>query len=274
MNPNSWQFDAQQLNALPLTLHTPKQRLAWGRRLYRFEVAGQGYWLKFQLASHHPVLMNGFQTELHFYQQMLAQPRPPTFLPEVQILERFELGSVQVNAALILKDVPALLTTDPLQFSRDHVIHIVFKMLQAVDELHHMGWLHADLKPAHFLLEGGRCQLIDFEQSQQIAKTALQQGLTATPRYMAPELFQGEPKTIQTDLYALGIILLEWLSQKRLQASCYQDWAYLHCQHLRVDLPVDFQCLKPLVQGLLAKQKKQRLISAVAAKHCLMTEIE
>lgn len=274
MNPNSWQFDRQELNTLELSLHTPTQRLSWGRRLYRFEVAGQGYWLKFQLASSYSVLIDGFNAEFSFYQHALAMLPQPTFLPEVQILENFEFHSEQMSAALILKDLPPLLVRDPRQLSCDHVIHIIFKMLNAVEELHQMGWIHADLKPAHFLLEGSTCKLIDFEQSQTIGGTGHQQTITATPRYMAPELFHGEAKTVQTDLYALGIILLEWLSQSRLQAQSYQDWAYLHCQSLDIDLPQGFQCFNALLTGLLTKQKSQRLQNIMDAKRCLMTEIE
>ena len=54
---------------------------------------------------------------------------------------------------------------------------------------------------------------------------------------MAPELFHGEIKTVRTDLYALGVILYEWLSGKRLIARNYQDWAVLHCQTLKIRLP-------------------------------------
>lgn len=274
MNPNSWQFDRQELNTLELSLHTQTQRLGWGRKLYRFEVAGQGYWLKYQSVSEHIVLINGFDAELSFYQHVLAMPQLPKFLPEVQILENFQLHLEQVKVALILKNVQSLLMTNCRQLSRDHVIHIIFKMLNAVEELHQMGWIHADLKPSHFLLDGSTCKLIDFEQSQRIGEISCQKTLTATPRYMAPELFHGEAKTVQTDLYALGIILLEWLTDQRLQAASYQDWAYLHCQSLNIVLPEPFWCFSPLLKGLLAKQKSQRWQNVMTAKRCLMTEIE
>lgn len=274
MNQNFWPFDRQQLNAIPLSLHTQTQRLDWGRRLYRFDIAGQGYWLKSQLQSEHQALIDGFATELSFYQQGLAIPKKPKFLVEAQIFHNFTLALEQVGTVLILKDLPHLLVQAASQLSLDHVTHIIFKMLNAVDELHQLGWIHADLKPSHFLLDGSICKLIDFEQSQRIGETARQKALTATPRYMAPELFHGEAKTIQTDLYALGIILLEWLVDQRLQAANYQDWAYLHCQYLKIELPIHFQCFKPLLQGLLAKQKAYRLTSMMDAKRALMTEIE
>ena len=101
-----------------------------------------------------------------------------------------------------------------------------------------------------------------------------QQGMQATPRYMAPELFHGQDKSIQSDLYALGIILLEWLSGLRLQANDYMGWALLHCQQLKPELPDDFLALQPFIKRLLMKQKQQRFMHAQQAKYCLMTEIE
>ncbi|NEU36288.1 serine/threonine protein kinase, partial [bacterium LRH843] len=79
--------------------------------------------LKYQSLSEHVALINGFDTELSFYQHALAMLQLPKFLPEVQILENFELHSEQVKVALILKDVPSLLMANPHQLSRDHVIH-------------------------------------------------------------------------------------------------------------------------------------------------------
>ena len=108
---------------------------------------------------------------------------------------------------------------------------------------------------------------IDFEQSCKLEHSI--QNLTATPRYMAPELFHGKPKTVQTDLYAFGIILYEWLSQTRVCAKNYHDWAVLHCQKLQIQLPNELQCFLPLLNGLLHKHKEQRLNSVVEAKHCL-----
>ena len=58
---------------------------------------------------------------------------------------------------------------------------------------------------------------------------------------MAPELFHGTRKNIQSDLYAFGVVLYEWLSQIRLQANTYHDWAVLHCQNLNIQLPDSFQ---------------------------------
>lgn len=148
-------------------------------------------------------------------------------------------------------------------------------MLNAVEELHQMGLDSCGFKASHFLLDGSTCKLIDFEQSQRIGEISCQKALTATPRYMLHLIISWwSKKTVQTDLYALGIILLGGLTDQRLQAASYQDWAYLHCQFWNIALPEPFQGFSPLLQGLLAKQQSQRWQNIMAAKRCLMTEIE
>lgn len=275
MNQNYWVFDNPQLNNIALFPHATAQRVAWGRQLYCFEVADQRFWLKCQREGHN-VRVKGFDAEIQFYQTALQMPTRPQFLTEFQVLEKFELAAEPLGTALILKDLPYLLAVQPTQWSHDHVIHLIFKMLDALAQLHDMGYIHADLKPTHFLFDQttSQCKLIDFEQSQKISATLPQEVLTATPRYMAPELFHGEGKTLQTDLYALGIILLEWFTGQPLQARDYQDWAYLHCQKLQISLPASLQRFTWFLQGLLAKHKHQRIQNVQAAKHRLITEIE
>ena len=86
---------------------------------------------------------------------------------------------------------------------------------------------------------------------------------------MAPELFHGANKTVQSDLYALGIVLYEWLTQTRLQANSYHEWAVLHCQKLNVELPSLFQVFLPLLSGLLQKQQQNRFSNVHEAINCL-----
>ena len=90
---------------------------------------------------------------------------------------------------------------------------------------------------------------------------------------MAPELFHAERKTVQSDLYAFGIIVYEWLTKTRLQAKTYHDWAVLHCQQLQIQLPKQLECFLPLLNGLMQKQVEQRFKSVSEAKDCLNSTI-
>jgi len=109
-------------------------------------------------------------------------------------------------------------------------IALLLQIADAVAAAHSVGVLHKDLKPDNVLIaprEGGwQVKLTDFGSGQLLEPARLQDlgitqlGFTATQNvagdattgtllYMAPELTRGEPPTIQSDVYALGLLLYQ-----------------------------------------------------------------
>ncbi|MCE4555718.1 serine/threonine-protein kinase [Pelomonas cellulosilytica] len=97
------------------------------------------------------------------------------------------------------------------------------QMADAVSHAHGQFIAHRDLKPANVLVTaGGQVKLLDFGIAKLLAgedgtpadSTALTraQGLLATPRYAAPEQLAGGPVSVATDVYALGLMLFELLT--------------------------------------------------------------
>ncbi|MCD9029845.1 winged helix-turn-helix domain-containing protein [Luteimonas sp. BDR2-5] len=107
------------------------------------------------------------------------------------------------------------------------------QIARAVDAAHGVGVLHKDIKPANVLVRqrpDGRWQacLTDFGNSRLLQPERLAElgitglGLTltgaggsdgsGTPLYLAPELIAGQPPTVRSDLYALGILLYQWMA--------------------------------------------------------------
>ena len=197
----------------------------------------------------------------------------PDFLLPFQVIAHLKMEGQPESgrAALILSHAEPLFN-DCAGMSLNEIKERLLNVLDVIDQLHQLGWIHADLKREHFVQYQQRVCLIDFEQVQKINSPQNVQSLTATPRYMAPELFHAEEKTVQTDIYALGIVFYEWLTGQRLTAGNYQDWAYLHCQRLSIELSEQFGPFKKLLSGMLAKQKEQRFTSIYAVKQCLLTE--
>ena len=107
----------------------------------------------------------------------------------------------------------------PMRMSR--VLRIFSQLCSALDEAHLRHVIHRDLKPDNVMLSQLRpdedfIKILDFG----IAKIATPTGkrltmvgeVCGTPAYMAPEQIRGKQITVQTDIYACGVLLYELLT--------------------------------------------------------------
>jgi len=274
---NLLQFNIEDIHGCNLIQKTKAKSLTFGRSLFSFEYQQQHYWLKTQVCNVNKSYEAGFLNELVFYQQYADQPHSSNnmsdFLLPFQVIAHLKMdGQPESGSAALILSHAEPLFNDCSGMSLNEIKKTLLKVLDVIDQLHQFGWIHADLKQEHFVLYQQRVCLIDFEQAQKVNASQKMQSLTATPRYMAPELFHAAGKTVQSDIYALGIIFYEWLAGKRLTAENYQDWAYLHCQRLSIELPEHLIHFKKFLSGMLTKQKEQRFTSIYAVKQCLITE--
>jgi serine/threonine-protein kinase len=97
----------------------------------------------------------------------------------------------------------------------DKAVQIARQLCAGVAAAHERGVLHRDLKPANVMLDGnGDVRITDFGIATAAADVGAE--IAGTPQYMAPELLAGKPASIKSDLYALGLILFEVFTGKRL----------------------------------------------------------
>ena len=81
---------------------------------------------------------------------------------------------------------------------------------------HHQGVLHRDLKPANVMIDGrGFARITDFGLAVAIDHTRELAKISGTPLYMAPEQLAGQSASVQSDIYALGVVLYELSTGKR-----------------------------------------------------------
>lgn len=139
----------------------------------------------------------------------------------------------------------------------DARIGLLLPVVRALAAAHSVGVLHKDIKPSNILVAGTpgawRALLSDFgsglaqdpERLHQLGLTAL--GLTAmdqdaaaraggTVLYLAPELLAGRAATVQSDIYALGLVLYQAVVgqfTRPLSGSWQDDIA---CELLRDDI--------------------------------------
>lgn len=94
-------------------------------------------------------------------------------------------------------------------------LEIARQMCAGLSAAHDRGVLHRDLKPANVMIDGrGQARITDFGLAVEAGPLTSPSDTSGTASYMAPERFEGKPATVQSDLYALGLILYETYTGK------------------------------------------------------------
>ena len=96
-------------------------------------------------------------------------------------------------------------------------VEIARQLCAGLAASHERGVLHRDLKPANIMHDGrGRVRITDFGLGTALQTDGKAVGeFAGTPAYMAPEQLAGKPVSVQTDIYALGLVLYEIFTGKR-----------------------------------------------------------
>ena len=161
---------------------------------------------------------------------------------------------------------------------------LVTQAAYLISQLHQQGWLHNDIKPSNFLIGAEPANksdtinlthdllLTDFALAQHTAsaqridsaKNQNSVNPAGTPAYLAPERWQGQAATEQSDIYAFGIMVYEILTGDRpfkvekQSNEPLKAWAIQHCQQAIAKLPSEHQDYQMIINKALAKRIDNR----------------
>lgn len=152
--------------------------------------------------------------------------------------------------------------------------HFIKETANLIANLHNTGWLHNDIKPSNILLDGHSIDsdnrstmadllMSDFALAEHIDSPS-KLNTAGTPAYLAPERWQGQAATVQSDIYAFGITMVEIVTGVRpfqinkQSRDSMTAWAIQHCQQPIPRLPSEYGHYQSIVDKALAKRVEKR----------------
>jgi serine/threonine-protein kinase len=99
----------------------------------------------------------------------------------------------------------------------DKAVEVARQLCAGLAAAHEQGVLHRDLKPSNVMLDGrGKARITDFGLAGLAESMRGAEVRMGTPAYMAPEQLTGKEVSVRSDLYALGLVLYELFTGKRV----------------------------------------------------------
>ncbi len=162
------------------------------------------------------VLRRGLDTD-RVIRRFIAERQILSGLEHPNIARLLDGGSTEDGRPYLVTEyvdgAPITEWADSERLSTERRLDLFDQVLAAVGEAHRRLVVHRDLKPSNVLVDGeGRVRLLDFgiaklldlDPDEAITEVG---DAPLTRRYASPEQLRGEPVTVSTDVYQLGLLL-------------------------------------------------------------------
>ncbi|MGT2930149.1 Stk1 family PASTA domain-containing Ser/Thr kinase [Streptococcus dentasini] len=165
------------------------------------------------------VLRTNYQTDQVAVTRFQREARAMAELSHTNIVSIRDIGEEDGQQFLVMEYVDGSdlkhYIQDNAPLSNSEVVRIMEEVLSAMTLAHEKGIIHRDLKPQNILLtKDGTVKVTDFGIAVAFAETSLTQtnSMLGSVHYLSPEQARGSKATVQSDIYAMGIMLFEMLT--------------------------------------------------------------
>lgn len=165
------------------------------------------------------VLRTNYQTDPIAVARFQREARAMADLDHPHIVRITDIGEEEGQQYLAMEYVAGLdlkrYIKEHAPLSNEEAVRIMGQILLAMRLAHTHGIVHRDLKPQNVLLTpDGDAKVTDFGIAVAFAETSLTQtnSMLGSVHYLSPEQARGSKATVQSDIYAMGIIFYEMLT--------------------------------------------------------------
>ncbi|HEU5351048.1 MAG TPA: protein kinase [Terracidiphilus sp.] len=251
-----------------------------------------------------PVVLKILRAGMLSAQQMrstvLREARLASAIEHPNVCAIYEVGEAGDEGYIVMQYVPGqsldqLIERGPA--SLQLVLSVGIQIADGLQAAHRLGIFHRDLKPQNVMLtEGGLVKILDFGLARRLrpedagfdpSKPALAKDASmaatytargGTIRYMAPEQFVTGHSSVQSDVWALGVILFELVSGRhpfsRPDAEDFQAIRAIQFSDppdLSEIVPGIAPELKSVIATCLEKNPAERYATAADVREALKT---
>lgn len=215
------------------------------------------------------VLLPQYSADHEFCERFLREAKIVAGLSHTNIVNVYDFGHVDKTLYMVMEllsggDLSKKIQSKHLKESE--ILSTISNIASALDYAHKKGFIHRDVKPENILFrEDGGCVLTDFGIARkQDSNTQLTQMgmIVGTPKYMSPEQLRGAHLDGRSDIYSLGIMFYEMLTQHAPYEDA--DFMRLAAKHINAPipkLPNNLSRYQKIIERFLAKEPEKRFQS-------------
>src|SRR6476619_5280695 len=110
-----------------------------------------------------------------------------------------------------------MLLAEKTRFPYEQIAEMIAEIAEALDYAHRKGIIHRDVKPANVIITtDGKVKITDFGIAKIASSNLTTTGqFLGTPNYMSPEQVSGAPVDGRSDIFSLGVVLYELLTNRK-----------------------------------------------------------
>jgi serine/threonine-protein kinase PpkA len=201
-----------------------------------------------------------------FCQRFVMESLIVAKLSHSNIVQVYDVGEIQNHYFIAMEFLSGGDLHAKLQkgLTTKAAVSIIKQMSSALDFAHRKHIIHRDLKPDNVMFrEDGAAVLTDFGIAKEtnadinLTQTGL---IVGTPKYMSPEQIRGSEPSPEGDIYSLGILFYQLLTNRVPFAGAdLMATAYMHFNEPVPLLPPPLARFQTLIEQMLAKDASERM---------------